>query len=417
MKLYECKIYVNGKLVKNYTPVQKNGVYGLVNTIDNTFLTDAQHAFLGHLKEDESAYITKNGKTYRRVSYIQNNGKNYIDTDVLLSYDEGFTIEAEYTPAAATSEKARCCIISNYAGNTPDDNAISCEIEKNSSRFYFSLGDWDNLIKIGTDKIYKSTFSYNNNTALHGVDGETINTFNQTVTGNVGSSPLRIFCDKAANEDSAIGRFNIFSVPLKLYSLKISKGSAVARYYVPVVDELTNTAGLLDLITGTFLNPAGEGIFTYVEAAPTAGVVFKINNDTYTTLSYLKSTGTQYINTGVKDTNKTSIEIEQELLSPHSSYGTTTGLNYTGSNQYPGGYFYYYNQHTAAAAGSPIVTNKRMIVKQDRNKCYRNGTLVHTFTETTFTENCPMLLFGRNGSTSGTSLADAGIVKIYYCKI
>jgi hypothetical protein len=144
----------------------------------------------------------------------------------------------------------------------------------------------------------------------------------------------------------------------------------------------------------------------------------KVLPNEYQELAYIESTGTQYINTGVKASNNTSVEVDCETLTPHSVYGTVNGLNYTASSEYPGGYFYYYNLHDAAGAGAPIAANSRMIIKQDKNKCYRNGLLVHTYTSSTFTEKSPMLLFARNGSTDGgVSKNDAGSVKIYYCKI
>lgn len=139
---------------------------------------------------------------------------------------------------------------------------------------------------------------------------------------------------------------------------------------------------------------------------------YKFNfEDSYQPVEYLLSSGTQYINTGVIDTNNTCIELKQYTETNTSCYGTTTGLNYTASSAYNGGYFYYYPHGTA---GDPITTRLTQVLKQDNNKCYRDGTLVYTFTATTFTDTQAMFLFGRNGNGS---LNDAGRTTIYWCKI
>ncbi len=135
--------------------------------------------------------------------------------------------------------------------------------------------------------------------------------------------------------------------------------------------------------------------------------------DLYEPLEYLESSGTQYINTGIVDTNNTSIEVKHYTSTGTSVYGTTTGFNYTCSSTYPGGYWYYWDRNTSGVGGAST-TREIMTIKQDNNKCYRNGTLVHTYTAVTFTDSQNMWLFGRNGN--GT-ISDAGTTRIYYCKI
>lgn len=138
---------------------------------------------------------------------------------------------------------------------------------------------------------------------------------------------------------------------------------------------------------------------------------YKFNfEDLYIPVQYLKSSGTQYINTGIVDTNNTCIELKQYTETNTSPYGTTTGLNYTASGNYQGGYFYYYQHSTI---GDPITTRSVQVLKQDNNKCYRDGVLVHTFTATTFTDTQTMFLFARNGN----GINDAGTTTIYWCKI
>lgn len=126
---------------------------------------------------------------------------------------------------------------------------------------------------------------------------------------------------------------------------------------------------------------------------------------------YIESSGTQYINTGICSANNVAIEVDVKLMSPRSAYGSMTGYNYTANETKS--YFYYSSDRTQG--GFADYKQVREIVKQDGNKCYRNGELVHTFTEVTnFNDKWPIYLFGRN---AGGALNDYGQVQIYGCKI
>ena len=132
----------------------------------------------------------------------------------------------------------------------------------------------------------------------------------------------------------------------------------------------------------------------------------------YTQLEYLKSSGTQYIDTGFKPNSNTRIVIKAKLETSHSIYGVTqsgTMFNMTGGGS---GMYYYWGN-----GGQSKITNYFNQIHtygQDKNVCYVDGAVYHTYTASTWSATYNMFLFGRN---SGGSLNDAGTVSIYNCQI
>ena len=127
----------------------------------------------------------------------------------------------------------------------------------------------------------------------------------------------------------------------------------------------------------------------------------------YTYLNYLRSTGTQYIDTGVKAKSSLRIVID-------AFYGNNTVSRLLGSRAGAenvallisatgdGEFYFRYNRETARPY-TPISTNTRYTFDFDNNKIYLNGSLNYTFTETTFNNNVNMLLMSAdyNGTIYG----------------
>lgn len=430
-QVYGCKIWRNGNLVRLYKPVFKGGVFGLYDVVNSTFHPSASgNNFNGKIVETSASILTKNGKAYQRLDYIQNNSKNnYIDTGIYLDYSKGFSIEATFAITGTTTNTSRGCIASNYLG--PEDKGhISIEIVDNQSRFYAQHGDFDDRQTLTISEKTKSIYSYNNKVISHSV----VSYDNTTAVKDFSSAgqmdnSLLIFIDQQKRFDP-----NDFRVPVKLYEMEIYSGGTLIAHFLPFLEVSSNKPGLLNLVNGQFLSQKEGDNFEY--QALTAGYTFNdTENNTYriveyiescnvietnttnaqgeSVISYVQNGNYQRINTELPAKHITAIEVDCENLTPYSVYGALPGYNYTANNEYPGGYFYY-GDGTNKQGG--ITQNKRMIIRQDETRCYRDGTLVYTYPTDlrldTFTEG-PLYLFARyqNGNVS-----DAGNCRIYYFK-
>ena len=135
----------------------------------------------------------------------------------------------------------------------------------------------------------------------------------------------------------------------------------------------------------------------------------------YQRVEYLRSDGLSYIDTGFYANEKSAIEVDGDLEAswdnPYSLYGTRNGYNLTCGSYNIEGYFYYLNRGVSCSV--PPGT-KRAVFKQDGPKVYVNGEQIYEFENVKKQESDPIYLFGR---CHQGQLEDAGHVKIYYAKI
>lgn len=132
--------------------------------------------------------------------------------------------------------------------------------------------------------------------------------------------------------------------------------------------------------------------------------------DAFQELDYIKSSGTQYIDTGITPNQDTSIEVKAYTSTATSTYGSTAGyLNVTANDN---GTYFYWNGYDTGLKGNNVDTTTT-VYKQDKNKAYRNGALVGEWEYTTWSASNSIYLCARNNA----GINDAGTTQIYYCKI
>ena len=134
----------------------------------------------------------------------------------------------------------------------------------------------------------------------------------------------------------------------------------------------------------------------------------------YILAEYIESSGTQYIDTGVYSANNITIEVDTQLFSTTSVYGSNTGYRYTAGTS--ASYFYYFYSHDGNNQGYKITpTSDRTVIKQEDNICYRDGTSQTSFVQKApYKDSYSIFLFASNNKGSK---ADAGRARIYSCRI
>lgn len=133
----------------------------------------------------------------------------------------------------------------------------------------------------------------------------------------------------------------------------------------------------------------------------------------YTELEYLQSSGTQYIDTGIKPNQDTRIVVKANLSTSTSIYGTVESgklFNMTGGGS---GMYYYWSDQDQSVITNYF--NQTHVYEQDKNICRVDGNLYHTYTYKTWQATTNIYLFGRNSGSN--TLNDAGTVQIYSCQI
>ena len=146
------------------------------------------------------------------------------------------------------------------------------------------------------------------------------------------------------------------------------------------------------------------------------------NNPEYTDLEYIESTGLEYIDTMIKGTNLTSIEIKF-----YNEYSSSVENCILGSRIFPGtnGLMLGFYQGGWCCYGNNQSTimnmlNKLNIVKLDKGNVYyydssnSDFVLNKTFSIDKFTTPSNIILFGERRSNDVSMLSK---IRLYYCKI
>ena len=392
-KIYNCKIWKSGELVRNFVPCYRkaDNEVGMFDTVNNVFYTNSgTGSFIPGESNDSlipgSSILPLNYiETYEQTKYLTSEGEQYIDTGILptssIAFEVVFGTDSVINPNGY--------VLGNGSGD--------------GLEIYLDNGDW--VIAFGNET---ATFDAVPSTKT------TIAIANRTVFASINDSqltPIKLFTNNfestrtltlfATNREGGMA----MSQGINIYGFRAICGDIMCEYIASIRKE-DNEYGFYDNSTQLFKESIGTSKFK-----SSKDILSKLLPDGYHVLDYIEGTGSQYIDTGIKDSSNTLIEIDALTLTPTSTMGTTTGINISQNMTYPGGYFYYFGH---AAAKGKTTTNKRTLFKMNRNICYKDDIYVDSFTAATTTDTQTMFLFGRN--MNGT-LEDAGDTKIYSCKI
>ena len=328
-RIESCRIYESGKIIKNLIPAFKDGEYGLYDLCFGQFYKNknSNYRFNGQINFEQAKSINLGGNSYTRLDYIQNNGSNnYIEISGLdIVKKNGFIVEVEFEPIQNTTSSPdnRCCLFSNYSSsNQSIGSNISLELHQNNlARGFIDNGDRLSSGVAGTVANQRNKVVYT--VAQQGspysinclVNGQltTGSPFSPSSSDDTWRGPFRIFVDNYNG-----GRFETFKIPFKLYSIKILSNGKKLFHGLPALNN-SGVPGLIDLSSGQFFTTASGSAFTYGEYEMRSGkVIFGTGDDSgnsYRTLEYIESSGTQYINTDVEgDTGNLTIMAKYNIL-------------------------------------------------------------------------------------------------------
>jgi len=411
-KICYCKIFNNDVLVRDYIPCKdENGVGFMFDKVTHTVYLNAgtgDFAFGKTLPKKKFRLIKESNrrvpKGFKEVEYIQSTGTQYIRSG--LTMPNGFRIKGSISidDLSAAGGVFGCYTnASPYYRNFFDYTSAKNWLVGYGGGSYQYFGS--NVI----NTVYN--FDICN---VHGKEHLEVNgtgyAFSPTGnTGNFTELEIPIFALNVSGTISNIAK-------MKLYCLKVyNENGVLVRDYLPCLDR-NNVPCLFDLVEQKAYYNAGSGNFSY--------------GHTITPVEYLESSGTQYIDTGLKGNLNTKAEILYRYPSASSVSGSgrvmgsrtnsmTNGFaigTYSGSiitNESVGVYFS--NANVGDATVTKVAINTWYQTILSTNGVYFNGTkevLVYG-SVTTFTTPNNLKLFGfDNNGTMG-----CGIVQISKCKI
>ena len=324
-------------------------------------------------------------KYYATLEYLESTGTQYIMTDIVPSNDMGVMFKA----SSADIDNDLLYLGSKGSGNT---------------RFW--IGNYSKTIYYGWNT---NTHRNNNVNEINIIKMNYLNDrksiYNDEVVKDIGTEqlgsantyPITIFAGNNAGTVS-------YKSKIRLYELKVSKGSEIKYNFVPCMRKSDGKLGLYDLVNNKFYENSGTGTFGY-----------KMQNENpyerlYTKLEYIESTGTQYIDTGVIATNNTVVKAE-------------LFTNYSGNKNWFGGSAYSSNNNFVLNSWSQNqieyqygisdnwykpnvgddVVGKKFTVEYGNGSIKINNDKKVDLPTDTFTDTKNLHLFTRNGSSGNIS--------------
>lgn len=134
-------------------------------------------------------------------------------------------------------------------------------------------------------------------------------------------------------------------------------------------------------------------------------------------LNYLRSTGTQWINTGIIGGGDISVEISVMFNAPTATaflFGSRASVNVQAFNLLTVSSNTLRSDYNNLVSVTKSITNQKYLIYKNKNETYADGVSIGTYTYTSFSNARNMYLFAVNtgGNLSAPIQAD-----VYYCKV
>ena len=230
MKLYGCKIYLSGTLIRDLIPCKYNNQIGLWDTINGSFLGNAGTGeFIAGPEQGEVTI------KYTELKYIESTGTQYINTKTYpTSTSFKAEIQYQYTRTTGPGSNKEAWVFGIWNGNS----GWRCGCSGTS------------LNNVGSGFTFDNTLSTN----------KTIATSN-ACTATSSSYQVVLF-----GQGESGGPGHVSDALFRIYYCKRWNGNELVRDFIPC--EYNDKIGLWDKISETFFANNGTGEFV---AGPTIG--------------------------------------------------------------------------------------------------------------------------------------------------
>ena len=191
----------------------------------------------------------------------------------------------------------------------------------------------------------------------------------------------------------------------KLYSCQIYDNDILVRDYTPALDP-DGVPCLYDKVSKEYVYNSGTGSFLY----PSNNVNF---------VEYIRSSGTQYIDTGFKPNNNTRVIIDVEFLDTSFPKGVFGGRDATGANKNSFCLWrfddYIRFDYNNSSMEVPCALSGRFYIDTNKNTCRVNNGSAYSHSSASFQAQNNLVIFGINGlGVIDTRKVSA---RLYSCKI
>ena len=294
-----------------------------------------------------------------QLEYIESTGTQYIDTGVFPSNNLKINIKACYTN-------------SNSSYMLGSDNAYNAGIHIRLDSKYIGIfgGSIMNTGVVSQVNV-PVTITLQNNKIY--VDGQLKGSGTTQDVSKYSKSSIYVFCTHRGGEAK-------YNASMRLYELQMYDGDTLIRDFIPILDQ-NNVAYLYDKVEKKFYYNSGTGTFNYKKKDSQNMQLTKVN--------YIESTGTQYIDTGVKPSNSTKVDIKFMYNSLNGFvYGSRTSGSGSDAHEFminaSGLVFPQFDGQYSEVSSSYNKIGEEYILSNSQSGAYINGNLIKSIIQQLF---------------------------------
>lgn len=233
-KMHYCKIYDNGKLVRDYIPVlDLNNIPCMYDKVSKKFFYN----------KGTGRFIA--GKKIQPIEYLESTGTQYIDTEIIPSSNTDVDIRCNYT-----LDKHGHTIICGGNGYGNNELIIAPNL-KSSTSIITSKGNSTQIRVANASNYVNQTHRYRIIGWNFYFDNDIVGTFPTANLSTNNSMYLMAYHRNAGVGEYFIGKF---------YYAKIYENGVLVRDFIPVVDE-NDVACMYDKVSETCFYNQGTGSF------------------------------------------------------------------------------------------------------------------------------------------------------------
>lgn len=366
-------------------------------------------------------------KKYTPIEYLESTGTQWIDTEILptsntrIVADLSFTVNSSITATNFMGWSSSGSAETLAFGIGAVDNVLYFRGACSSNSTYITFGDADSN---------RHTFDISNSALKF--DGVSYGTGNIGNTA-AGNQTLFLLARHIEWWDTTYGAYlygNVQCARQKFYSCQIYNGNTLIRNFIPALDEC-NKPCIVDLVNNKFYYNQGWGNFNIGETTGSQiamnvsvaqqGSTMYVGVLKYKTIEYIESTGTQYIDTGIKHNNNTRVVAKVSYSNvpsagwyyPFGSFGGAKGTNklfcaeINNSNKLG---TYYATSHVFSINYAGVHT-------YDLNKnVHKIDNTTYTYSSSSFQSDFNFIIFGATNYDGGIAISKVA-TKLYYLQI
>lgn len=415
-KIYGCKIFNNGVLIHDYIPaVDENNTGFMIDKVTHVAhtnqgtgnFTHGDLVFLDRVRILEDSHRELPSE-FVEVEYLESTGTQYINTEINASSDLGFDI----TYALTTPNDQ---VTTRFGAIKQDDSGsatvylrhhMTLSSAQSNSRIQYMLPAYTKDLSKDTD-IHNLKLDTVNKTFTY--DYETPSSYTQA------DFNCRLSYYLFGRNDYLSGAYSITYAKMKVYRARLYSSGTLVRDYIPCIDNV-GVACLYDKVSKRAFYNKGTGVFN-------VGRQIK-------PIQYLESTGTQYIDTGLKGDLNTAVNIKYKFPSASTASGSgrvfgsreSSVLNALGIGTYSGTVengtqltLYFSNSNTGSQTIATVTVGGWYYSILSKDELSTNGvqeTLPSTATTFITPNNLKLFGFDNNG-TMGYGRVQIASTKIY----